>query len=74
MVLKVNRNDEKGSMEIEMNTVLNPDYMLSSVFHQHQILQDDAQYAGDSVNEHVSLEEANEYLAKKEIGQINNNL
>ncbi|MGP4041425.1 hypothetical protein ACTWP4_16200 [Gracilibacillus sp. D59] len=30
-------------------------------------------YAGDSVNEHKQLEEANEYLAKKEIEQVRNN-
>jgi hypothetical protein len=27
-------------------------------------------YAGDSVGEHTALEQANEYLAAKEIGQI----
>ncbi|MDT8861190.1 hypothetical protein N0O92_13190 [Alkalihalobacillus sp. MEB130] len=32
------------------------------------------QYAGDSVNEHKELERANEDIAEKEIGQINENL
>lgn len=66
-------NNQASKMEIEMNTVLNPDYTLSSMFHQHHLLQDDSAYAGDSVNEHVSLEEANEYLGKKQIGQISEN-
>ncbi|MCG1027207.1 hypothetical protein J5S49_02735 [Virgibacillus halodenitrificans] len=30
-------------------------------------------YAGDSVDEHKILEGANEYLASKQISQINNN-
>ncbi|MYL60278.1 hypothetical protein GLW20_22465 [Virgibacillus halodenitrificans] len=30
-------------------------------------------YAGDSVDEHKILEGANEYLARKQISQINNN-
>ncbi|WP_208586476.1 hypothetical protein [Gracilibacillus suaedae] len=30
-------------------------------------------YAGDSVDAHKELEEANEYVANKEIGQVRNN-
>ncbi|WP_163538719.1 hypothetical protein [Gracilibacillus sp. YIM 98692] len=30
-------------------------------------------YAGDSVDEHKELEEANEYIADKEIGQVDRN-
>lgn len=31
-------------------------------------------YAGDSVNEHKQMEEANEHFASEEIEQVNNNL
>lgn len=70
----MNNNNNVGKMEeIPKGTALNPEYVMTSAFHSNFILQDDSVYAGESVDEHTSIENANEYLAKKELGQINNN-
>jgi hypothetical protein len=63
-----------GKAEIPLSTPLNPEYGLTAEFNQYNPLQAASYYSGDSVDEHVTQEEANEFLAEKEISQNHNNL
>lgn len=70
--------DQKGKnetvereQEISTDTPLNPGYTLSTdmgAFSYHSA------YPGDSVKEHKELENANNYIAEKELGQQRDNL
>lgn len=57
------------SKELPLDTVLNPEFRLSTDFHFRQAFFDEAAYAGGSVAEHTAIEQANEYLTEKEIKQ-----
>jgi hypothetical protein len=63
-----------GKAEMPLSTPLNPEYGLTAEFNMYNPLQAASFYSGDSVDEHVTLEEANEFLAEKEISQNDNNL
>lgn len=54
--------------EIPFSTPLNPQMTVTSAFNQFS-----GSNMGDSVDEHISVEEGNEYLAEKEISQVYNN-
>ncbi|MBB6281689.1 hypothetical protein [Geobacillus subterraneus] len=45
------------------------EFRVSTDLHFEQWWMNEETYAGDSVGEHTALEQANEYLAAKEIGQ-----
>ncbi|MGJ3204293.1 hypothetical protein [Geobacillus thermoleovorans] len=45
------------------------EFRVSTDLHVEQWSMNEETYAGDSVGEHTALEQANEYLAMKEIGQ-----
>lgn len=45
------------------------EFRVSTDLHFEQWWMNEETYAGDSVGEHTALEQANEYLAMKEIGQ-----
>ncbi|MCK7605492.1 hypothetical protein L3V64_003785 [Geobacillus stearothermophilus] len=45
------------------------EFRVSTDLHFEQSWMNEETYAGDSVGEHTALEQANEYLAMKEIGQ-----
>lgn len=65
---------EKKKRELPLDTVLNPEMRMSTDFHFRQTFLDEEAYAGGSVGEHTSIEQANEYLAEEEIKQIFHNL
>ncbi|WP_246938689.1 hypothetical protein [Bacillus pinisoli] len=54
--------------EIPLGTPLNPQMTVSSAFDHFS-----GSNMGDSVDEHITVEEGNEYLAEKEISQVFNN-
>ncbi|OKO96203.1 hypothetical protein RA955_05930 [Geobacillus proteiniphilus] len=45
------------------------EFRVSTDLHVEQWSMNEETYAGDSVGEHTALEQANEYLAAKEISQ-----
>ncbi|MCA1030949.1 hypothetical protein LCL95_07950 [Bacillus timonensis] len=61
---------QHASKEMPMNTPLNPVFSMSSELNTNNPFESEASYAGNSVNEHVAMEEANEFLAEKEISQV----
>jgi hypothetical protein len=65
---------EKVTAEIPTNTPLNMTYSIRSDLNSENPFHTTSYYAGDSVNEHKDLEESNEYIDQKEIGQQNENL
>jgi hypothetical protein len=54
--------------ENPFNTPLNPQMTVTSGFNHFS-----GSNLGDSVDEHISVEEGNEYIAEKEISQVFNN-
>ncbi|MGM7684236.1 hypothetical protein ACSVDA_19055 [Cytobacillus sp. Hm23] len=71
------QNKVKSTMEDEtelpLGTTLNPSVMLTANFDSNNPFKSEIQFSGDSTNEHVIQQEANEYIAQKEIGQSKNN-
>ena len=59
--------------DLPINTTLNPSFGMSNILDTNNPLLSESVYAGNSVDEHVTLEEANGYLAEKEISQVNEN-
>ncbi|WP_064094288.1 hypothetical protein [Rossellomorea aquimaris] len=60
---------KKKEAEMEMDTALNPEFTMksdTSTFKENEV---NAYTPGDSVNEHSQVEEGNEFIAGKEIGQ-----
>ncbi|WP_445613636.1 hypothetical protein [Geobacillus sp. YF-1] len=53
----------------ELPEVMPAEFRVSTDLHFEQWGMNEEMYAGDSVGEHTALEQANEYLAMKEIGQ-----
>lgn len=49
--------------------LISAEFRVSTDLHFEQSWMNEETYAGDSVGEHTALEQANEYLAMKEIGQ-----
>ncbi|MBM6617162.1 hypothetical protein [Bacillus suaedaesalsae] len=62
-----NVNEPKKN-EIPFSTPLNPQMTVTSGFNHFS-----GSNLGDSVDEHISVEEGNEYIAEKEISQVFNN-
>jgi hypothetical protein len=58
----------KKENDIPFSTPLNPQMTVTSGFNHFS-----GSNMGDSVDEHISVEEGNEYLAEKEISQVINN-
>jgi hypothetical protein len=65
---------EKITAEIPTNTPLNMTYSVRTDLSSENPFNTTSYYAGDSVNEHKDLEESNQYIAQKELGQENENL
>ncbi|MDF0726949.1 hypothetical protein PY093_09495 [Cytobacillus sp. S13-E01] len=61
------------SKDIPMGTPLNPVVGMSEDLDTNNPFESEAMYAGDSVDEHVTLEQANQYFAEKEIKQVYDN-
>lgn len=64
---------ENEKKEMPFGPTLQPEIRMSTDFHFHQAFLPEETYAGDSVEEHKALEQANEYLAEEEILQLFNN-
>ena len=67
------RKPEEHNYDLPMNTPLNPVFGMSNLLDTNNPFLSEDMYAGNSIDEHVVLEEANAYLAEKEISQINEN-
>lgn len=52
-----------------LSELIPAEFRVSTDLHFEQSWMNEETYAGDSVGEHTALEQANEYLAMKEIGQ-----
>ncbi|MEH7235577.1 hypothetical protein [Bacillus sp. JJ1562] len=65
--------DEHSNHDIPMNTPLNPVFGMSNALDTNNPFLSESVYAGNSIDEHTTLEQANAYLAQKELGQINEN-
>ncbi|THE12633.1 hypothetical protein E1I69_10590 [Bacillus timonensis] len=65
--------NEHTNYDIPMNTPLNPVFGMSNSLDTTNPFLSESVYAGNSVDEHTTLEQANAYLAEKELGQINEN-
>ncbi|MFT4414851.1 hypothetical protein ACLM5H_13410 [Fredinandcohnia humi] len=59
--------------DIPMNTPLNPVFGMSNALDTNNPFLSESVYAGNSVDEHTTLEQANAYIADKELTQINEN-
>ncbi|WP_163971429.1 hypothetical protein [Oceanobacillus halotolerans] len=66
---------QKPKKKFERPTISNMDGELNvhNGLNTNNPLQEEDNYAGDSVDEHKELEAANEQIAKKEISQVYNN-
>ncbi len=67
------RQNPDKNKEIPHSTPLNPMFGMTADLDTNNPFESEAVYAGDSVDEHVTLEEANAYLAEKEIKQVYDN-
>jgi hypothetical protein len=65
--------DPKPNAEILNSTPLNPMFGMTTDLDTNNPFVSESVYAGDSVDEHVTIEEANSYLAEKEIHQVFDN-
>ncbi|MBD8067612.1 hypothetical protein [Bacillus sp. PS06] len=65
--------DPKANKEMPSSTPLNPMVGMTAGLDTNNPLVSEATYAGDSLDEHVTMEEANSYLAEKEINQVFDN-
>ncbi|RFB18344.1 hypothetical protein DZB84_05385 [Bacillus sp. HNG] len=65
--------NEHTNHDIPMNTPLNPVFGMSNSLDTNNPFLSESVYAGNSIDEHTTLEQANAYLAEKELGQINEN-
>jgi hypothetical protein len=65
---------DKVTAEIPSNTPLNMTYSVRTDLNSENPFNTTSYYAGDSVDEHKDLEEANDYFNEKELGQENENL
>lgn len=65
--------NERSNNDIPLNTPLNPVFGMSNAIDTNNPFLSESVYAGNSIDEHTTLEQANAYLAEKEIGQINEN-
>jgi len=78
MILGIVTNDKTGgvqmskekSNDIPGTTPLNPVFGMNTSLDTNNPFKSEATYAGDSVDEHTTIEQANEYLAEKEIKQV----
>lgn len=68
-----NNLNEGLNHDIPKNTPLNPVFGMSNALDTNNPFLSESAYAGNSVDEHTTLEQANSYLAEKELGQINEN-
>ncbi|WP_078548298.1 hypothetical protein [Litchfieldia alkalitelluris] len=59
--------------DIPQSTPLNPMVGMSTDLDTNNPFESESTYAGDSVDEHVTLEQANSYLAEKDIKQVYDN-
>ncbi|MFC3882199.1 hypothetical protein ACFOU2_01120 [Bacillus songklensis] len=59
--------------EILTDTPLNPEISIRSDLNSENPFGSRSYYAGDSVDEHKKLEEANQYIAEEELQQQNDN-
>ncbi|MCH1626854.1 hypothetical protein [Fredinandcohnia quinoae] len=66
--------DQQSNGDIPLNTPLNPVFGMANHLDTNNPFLTESAYAGNSVDKHVTLEEANEYLAEKELSQMNENL
>jgi hypothetical protein len=64
------KQKDLSNREIPMTTPLNPVFGMNADLDTHNPFKSEAEYAGDSIDEHVTLEQANEYFAEKEIKQV----
>ncbi|WP_077617195.1 hypothetical protein [Bacillus sinesaloumensis] len=67
------KQDERLTSDMPMNTPLNPVFGMSNTLDTNNPFLSESVYAGNSIDEHTTLEQANAHLAEKEIGQINEN-
>ncbi|WP_453990562.1 hypothetical protein [Bacillus nitroreducens] len=70
---KLKNNNKQLTHDIPMNTPLNPVFGMSNTLDTNNPFLSESAYAGNSIDEHTTLEQANAYLAEKELGQINEN-
>jgi hypothetical protein len=66
--MKENNHGFMKEGEIPLGTPLNPQMTVTAAFNHFS-----GSNLGDSVDEHISVEEGNEYIAEKEISQVFNN-
>ena len=69
-MVSLGKDQEKNEREIPMTTSLNPVFGMTADLDTNNPFESEAVYAGDSIDEHVTLEEANAYIAEKEIKQV----
>ncbi|MEC2159603.1 hypothetical protein [Virgibacillus halodenitrificans] len=64
---------DKSKKKFDIPTPVDGEISTITVLQTNKPFDRAENYAGDSVDEHKILEGANEYLARKQISQINNN-
>lgn len=64
---------DKPKKKVDISTSVDGEISASTGLQTNKPFDSAENYAGDSVDEHKILEGANEYLARKQISQINNN-
>lgn len=72
-VFHLKKEPGKVNNEIPLNTSLNPVFSVTNDLDTNNPFESEAAYSGDSVDEHVTIEQANAYLAEKEIMQVFDN-
>lgn len=63
----------KDPNDILKGTALNPVMGMTEDLDTSNPYESESMYAGDSVDEHVTIEQANQYLGEKEIKQVYDN-
>lgn len=69
-----NANVSGSKTEFPLHRNISSGVGVTADFDTNDPFESESSYAGNSVDEHVTMEEANEYIGYKQISQINNNL
>lgn len=72
-VMKEELSSAENAGEMSMDTPLNPDFSLKFQMKSENPYAVQTYSPGDSVEEHHVVEEANQMISAKELGQQNNN-
>ena len=72
-VMKEELSSAENVRELSMDTPLNPDFSMSFQPKSENPFAAQSYSPGDSVEEHHMLEEANQMISAKELGQQNSN-